>query len=89
MKLFFFSFDELILPSLILFVNTFSCIFCFISVLFWRFTLYFCVFLLIIIIIQNICLYNKKGSFLQKSKWVFKKGFLQDIRHDLWEILSG
>lgn len=49
----------------------------------------FLCFLLIIIIIQNICLYNKKGSFLQKSKWVFKKGFLQDIRHDLWEILSG
>ena len=57
MKLFFFSFDELILPSPVLFVNTFSC--------------------------------NKKGSFLQKAKWVFKKGFLQDIRHDLWEILSG
>ena len=53
-----------------------------------RFSVFLC-FLLIIIIIQNICLYNKKGSFLQKSKWVFKKGFLQDIRHDLWEILSG
>lgn len=39
-----FSFDELILPSLVLFVNTFSCIFRFISVLFWCFALYFCVF---------------------------------------------
>ena len=46
----------------------------------------FLCFLLIIVIIQNICLYNKKDSFLQKAKWVFKKGFLQDIRHDLWEI---
>lgn len=59
--------------------------FCFILVLY----VVFLCFLLIIVIIQNICLYNKKGSFLQKSKWVFKKGFLQDIRHDLWEILSG
>ena len=84
-----FSFDELILPSLVLFVNTFSCIFRFISVLFWCFALYFCVFLLIIVIIQNIRSCNKKGSFLQKSKWVFKKGFLQDVRHNLWEILSG
>ena len=46
-------------------------------------------FIFYIVIIQNICLYNKKDSFLQKAKWVFKKGFLQDIRHDLWEILSG
>ena len=59
--------------------------FCFILALY----VVFLCFLLIIVIIQNICLYNKKGSFLQKSKWVFKKGFLQDIRHDLWEILSG
>ena len=59
--------------------------FCFILLLY----VVFLYFLLIIVIIQNICLYNKKGSFLQKSKWVFKKGFLQDVRHNLWEILSG
>ena len=57
--------------------------FCFILALY----VVFLCFLLIIVIIQNICLYNKKDSFLQKAKWVFKKGFLQDIRHDLWEIL--
>ena len=87
MKLFFFWWAYITISDLICqyFFVYFLFYFCFILVL----RVVFLCFLLIIVIIQNICLYNKKGSFLQKSKWVFKKGFLQDIRHDLWEILSG
>ena len=77
MKLFFFSFDELILPSRLLFVNTFSHIFCFISVLFYLFLLYFYIFTNYWIYLDYFIYTTRKAPFLQKSKWVFKKGFLQ------------
>lgn len=84
MKLFFFWWAYITISGLICqyFFVHFSFYFCFILVL----RVVFLCFLLIIVIIQNIRSCNKKGSFLQKSKWVFKKGFLQDVRHNLWEI---
>lgn len=62
-------------------------------IFFVLFLFYFTYSCCISVFFTNYCIYSdyfiyitRKALFLQQSKWVFKKGFLQDIRHNLWEI---